>query len=80
MLVAAYGGDDRDPDWYRNLAANPDVDVALVGGVSRSMRARTASIDEKAHLWPTIVAAYQGYDYYPQLTDRDIPVVICEPR
>ncbi len=44
------------------------------------MRARTASPDEKAALWPQIVAAYKGYDGYQKKAARDIPVVICEPR
>jgi hypothetical protein len=43
------------------------------------MRARTASTEEKAALWPQIVGVYKGYDQYQKRTDRDIPVVICEP-
>jgi deazaflavin-dependent oxidoreductase (nitroreductase family) len=77
VLVASKGGDDRHPDWYQNLVANPDVEVSL-GGETRPMRARTASGDEKAELWPQIVAAYKGYAGYQRRTDRDIPVVICE--
>jgi hypothetical protein len=44
------------------------------------MRARTASDEEKAALWPQIVSAYKGYGGYQQKTDRNIPVVILEPR
>jgi deazaflavin-dependent oxidoreductase (nitroreductase family) len=79
VLVASKGGDDRDPQWYRNLTANPDVDVTL-HGETHKMRARTASAEEKAALWPEIVAVYKGYDRYQRGADRDIPVVICEPR
>ena len=61
ILVASKGGDDRDPQWYRNLSANPDVELVMDGTV-RKMRARTASAEEKAALWPDIVAAYKGYD------------------
>jgi len=78
VLVASKGGDDRDPQWYRNLSANPDVEV-LIDGTARKMRARTASPAEKAALWPDIVAAYKYYDSYQRRADRDIPVVICEP-
>jgi deazaflavin-dependent oxidoreductase (nitroreductase family) len=78
VLVASKGGDDRDPQWYRNLSANPEVEVVM-GGSSRKMRARTASPEEKASLWPDIVAAYKYYDSYQKRADRDIPVVICEP-
>jgi len=79
VLVASKGGDDRHPDWYRNLVANPDVEV-VVDGALRPLRARTATAEEKAELWPQIVAAYKGYGGYQERTDRDIPVVICEPR
>jgi deazaflavin-dependent oxidoreductase (nitroreductase family) len=77
VLVASKGGDDRDPQWYRNLTANPDVEL-VVDGTTRKMRARTASSEEKAALWPDIVAAYKYYDSYQKRADRDIPVVICE--
>ena len=79
VLVASKGGDDRDPDWYRNLMAHPDVELTMAGR-RRPMRARRASPQEKAELWPRIAAAYQGYASYQRRTDRDIPVVLCEPR
>jgi deazaflavin-dependent oxidoreductase (nitroreductase family) len=79
VLVASKGGDDRNPDWYRNLVAQPDVEISI-GGRRQPMRARTASSDEKAELWPRIVSAYRGYAGYQRRTERDIPVVICEPR
>jgi deazaflavin-dependent oxidoreductase (nitroreductase family) len=79
VLIASKGGDDRHPDWYRNLVANPDVEITIDGD-TRPMRARTASAEEKQALWPDVVAAYKGYDGYQRRTDRDIPVVICEPR
>ena len=43
------------------------------------MRARVATSDEKADLWPKVVAAYKGYDAYQSRTARDIPLVILEP-
>jgi deazaflavin-dependent oxidoreductase (nitroreductase family) len=79
VLVASKGGDDRDPQWYLNLSANPDVEVGI-DGITRKMRARTASPEEKAALWPDIVAAYKGYAGYQKRSEREIPVIICEPR
>jgi deazaflavin-dependent oxidoreductase (nitroreductase family) len=79
VLVASKGGDDRDPQWYRNLVAHPDVGVT-VRGETRPMRARTATEDERAELWPRIVKAYRGYGQYQHRTERIIPVVIVEPR
>ncbi|HCU96125.1 MAG TPA: nitroreductase family deazaflavin-dependent oxidoreductase [Actinobacteria bacterium] len=79
VLVASKGGDDRAPDWYRNLVAQPEIELTMAGQ-RRPMRARTASAEEKAALWPRVVAAYKGYAGYQRRTRRDIPLVICEPR
>jgi deazaflavin-dependent oxidoreductase (nitroreductase family) len=79
VLVASKGGDDRHPDWYRNLVADPDVELTM-DGTTRKMRARTATEEEKAELWPDITKVYKGYEGYQQRTSRDIPVIICEPR
>jgi deazaflavin-dependent oxidoreductase (nitroreductase family) len=79
VLVASKGGDDRDPDWYRNIVAHPDVELTILGE-RRLMRARPASTQERAILWPRVVAAYKPYDSYRRRAKRDIPLVICEPR
>ena len=79
LFVASKGGDDRDPQWYGNLTAHPDIEITMEG-TTRPMRARTATAEEKATLWPQIVSAYKGYGGYQKKTSRDIPVVICEPR
>jgi deazaflavin-dependent oxidoreductase (nitroreductase family) len=79
VVVASKGGNDHHPQWYQNLSVNPDVEVRIEG-TTRAMRARTASPEEKAALWPDIVKAYKGYAGYQEKTSRDIPVVICEPR
>lgn len=78
VLVASYGGDDRHPTWFLNVRDNPEVEITM-DGKTRPMRARVASPEEKAELWPRVVAAYSGYGQYQQRTDRDIPLVICEP-
>ncbi len=79
VLVASKAGDDRDPDWYRNMVANPEFTLETMDGETVRLVARTASADEKAELWPRIVDAYRGYDGYREKTDRDIPVVVAEP-
>ncbi len=80
VFVASKGGDDRDPDWYRNLVANPEIIVEPVDGSGpMTLVARTASAEEKAELWPQIVEAYRGYGGYQRKTERDIPVVVAEP-
>ncbi|MHB1486543.1 MAG: nitroreductase family deazaflavin-dependent oxidoreductase [Acidimicrobiales bacterium] len=79
ILVASYGGDDRHPAWYKNLQAHPQVELTMRGH-TRSMQARTASPEEKSELWPRVTAAYKGYAGYQRRTEREIPLVILEPR
>jgi deazaflavin-dependent oxidoreductase (nitroreductase family) len=79
VLVASKGGDDRAPEWYLNLVANPDVEITL-DGARRPFRAHTASTEQKAALWPRVTARYRGYATYQARSRRDIPLVICEPR
>ena len=77
VLIASYGGDDRHPQWYQNLLANPEATVQ-VGPQTEKVRARTATAEEKAKWWPKMAARYKGYDSYQRKTERDIPVVILE--
>jgi deazaflavin-dependent oxidoreductase (nitroreductase family) len=79
VLVASYGGDDRDPMWYSNLVANPDVEVVMNGG-NRKMRARVAEGDERTRLWETLTAKHANYAGYQRKTSRQIPVVVLEPQ
>ena len=78
VLVASKGGHSDHPDWYKNLSADPHVEITR-DSVTVPMLARTATGDERAELWPRIVASYEGYEGYQRNTDREIPVVICEP-
>jgi deazaflavin-dependent oxidoreductase (nitroreductase family) len=80
VVVASQGGLPRNPQWFVNLKANPDTRVHLRGERGRPVRARVASPAEKAELWPRLVDMYADYDRYQSWTDREIPVVILEPR
>lgn len=80
LVVASRGGDVQHPAWYRNVVANPDVTFA-VGGEERPYRARTASAEERPRLWDLVVRRYGGYAAYQRRTgDREIPIVVLEPR
>jgi len=78
VVVASYGGDDRHPTWFLNLRDDPNVEITM-NARTRPMRARIASSEERAELWPRVVDVYRGYGQYQQRTEREIPLVILEP-
>jgi deazaflavin-dependent oxidoreductase (nitroreductase family) len=79
VVVASKGGFSQHPAWYLNLAQNPDVEVEI-GAERRPMRARAAGDAEKQALWPRLVTMYRDFDDYQARTEREIPVVLLEPR
>lgn len=79
VLVASYGGDPRHPAWFLNLQADPNVELSVAGGPFRPYVARVASDEERAELWPRVVAAYKGYAGYQRRTDREIPLALFDP-
>lgn len=78
VIVASRGGDDRHPDRFLNLQANPTVEVEM-DGATRTMTARVADADERAKLWPQITGPHANYAGYQEKTDRVIPVVVLGP-
>src|SRR3954447_14341185 len=53
LLVASQGGAPDHPQWYKNLAADPQVGIQVLGDRFPA-RTRTATPEEKARLWPTM--------------------------
>ncbi|MET0839086.1 MAG: nitroreductase family deazaflavin-dependent oxidoreductase [Marmoricola sp.] len=80
VVVASQGGLPRNPQWYPNLLAHPDTEVRLRGEGVRRVRARVAEGEERAALWPRLVDLYADFAKYAHWTDREIPVVVLEPR
>ena len=73
--VASMGGAPKNPVWYANLVANPQVEVRD-GTVVRAMTAREVTGQEKAIWWQRCVAAFPDYAKYQEKTDRAIPVFV----
>jgi deazaflavin-dependent oxidoreductase (nitroreductase family) len=79
VLVASQGGRAADPIWYRNLQANPEA-VVQVKGERIPVTARTAGPEERAELWPKLLDLYADFATYDAWTEREIPVVVLQPR
>lgn len=79
VVVASRGGDERHPAWYLNLRDRPDVIVSRRGKEGRPMTARTATAEERADIWPKVVAKFKYYQGYADRVGREIPLVLLEP-
>ena len=77
VVVASNAGANRDPAWWRNLQAVPRATVDLAGE-HFAVRARRATGNEAADLWPRLIAAHPPFATYRAGVDREIPVVILE--
>jgi deazaflavin-dependent oxidoreductase (nitroreductase family) len=79
VLVASKGGYPKNPAWLHNLRANPDTTVQ-VGSRTLPVHARVAEGEERTRLWALMVGVYPGYEGYRKRTEREIPLVVLEPR
>jgi deazaflavin-dependent oxidoreductase (nitroreductase family) len=77
LIVASKGGADAPPAWFLNLEANPTVEVQVMDDRFKA-KARVATAEEKAQMWPTMTKEWPAYDDYQKKTDRDIPIVVLE--
>jgi proline iminopeptidase len=78
FVVASKGGAPQHPGWYRNILANPDVEVQ-VGTKKMKARARTTGGEERLRLWKKALEFWPPYADYQLKTEREIPVVVLDP-
>ena len=78
-VFASKAGAPDNPAWFHNVVAHPDAS-AEIGTETRVFRARMAAGDERERIWTKQKADYPGFADYETKTDREIPVVILDPR
>ena len=78
-VFGSAGGQPRDPQWFRNLVAHPDVTIE-VGTSSVKARARVADTTERAAIWATQKERMPNFaDYEKTAAPREIPVILLDP-
>ena len=77
ILVASLGGMPKNPSWYYNVKANPNLKISTISG-SGNYLAEEVSKNKKDELWPLICSFYPDYEIYQSNTSRDIPVFLCK--
>lgn len=78
LIVASNGGAATQPQWVRNIAADPHVTVRI-GGQVRAYLARILPPDERQSRWPTLIREYPPYQTMQAKTDRPLPVIRLNP-
>ncbi len=79
-IFGSAGGQPRDPQWFRNVVAHPDVSVEL-GTATVEVRARVADQDERASIWATQKERMPNFaDYEKSAAPREIPVILLDPE
>ncbi len=78
FVIASKGGAPQHPGWYRNILANPDVEVQ-VATKKMNARARTTEGEERLRLWEKALEFWPPYADYQLKTEREIPVVVLDP-
>jgi len=78
FVFASAGGNEKNPAWYANLAANPKVTLEDHG---RTINGVASTVDgpERTRIWQTLLAQAPNFGQYEQRTTRVIPVVRIEP-
>lgn len=77
LAVASKGGAVKDPEWYHNLLAHPDVTVE-VGNEKFTTTARQLAGEERARAFAKATEVFPPYATYQQNTQREIPVFLLE--
>ena len=74
FVIASNAASEKNPDWYNNLEANPDVRVQLSGARLRAT-AKPLAGEEYDRLWARHTDAWPRWAVYQTRTSRKIPMV-----
>ena len=75
IVVASAAGSDKDPAWYHNLKAHPDVTLEVGTETCPATATIVDSGPERDRLYGLLVAEMPGFAGYQDKTSRVIPVV-----
>ena len=81
ILIASSFGREKNPAWYYNATANPEVEL-LVKGERLPYMVRETEGEERENLLDLAESLYAGYGNYRERTAgiREIPVLALKPR
>jgi F420H(2)-dependent quinone reductase len=77
LAIASKGGAVKNPEWYHNVLAHPDVTVE-VGDEKFETTARILSGAEREKAFEKAVEVFPPYGRYQKKAPREIPVIALE--
>lgn len=78
VIAGSFAGSDTAPAWAVNLLRTPKAKIQI-GPKIMDVTVTVAPVQQKAELWPELVALYPDYQVYQDRTTRDIPVFLLVP-
>jgi deazaflavin-dependent oxidoreductase (nitroreductase family) len=78
VVVGSDGAARRDPQWWKNLEADPSCHVR-VGRTKLAARASLATGAERERLWEVGKTVNPMWAKYQERTERELPVVVLTP-
>jgi deazaflavin-dependent oxidoreductase (nitroreductase family) len=79
LIFASKGGAPSNPDWFRNLLANPAASVE-VGTDKFAVEAEELTGEERDRLFAKQAGLYPQFGQYQANTSRTIPVVALKRK
>ena len=75
VIIASFGGAPKNPSWYHNLVAHPEVTVE-VGSERFKAKATVATGEERQRLYDQQAKQMPNFAEYAKKTTRQIPVIV----
>jgi deazaflavin-dependent oxidoreductase (nitroreductase family) len=80
LIVASANGAAKNPAWYYNLAAHPDIVQIQIAGRTIDVSAEQLHGTARQHAWRHITSTAERFATYEQKTDRELPVIRLRTR
>ncbi|UXA18455.1 nitroreductase family deazaflavin-dependent oxidoreductase [Mycobacterium sp. SMC-4] len=80
LIVASAAGAPKNPSWYYNIAASPDMVQVELAGRTIAVHAEQLRGAERAAAWQMISQANSRFAKYAEKTDREFPIIRLTER
>jgi len=75
VVTASAGGSKKDPQWFKNLQADSQVEVNVKGNIYKAKAVVTKG-KKRDVLWSQFLDLADNFGNYEKMSKRKIPVVV----